>query len=289
MHGNEQNDGKAHFRRLSARAICLAVLISFCMASFGKGHAMKKAKHIGQVFTPTYLVQDILDSSGYTADADIVGKHVIDNSCGDGAFLDEVVRRYAARFLSRNADGRTLSRHLSEYVHGIEIDPIAHAACIRRLNGLAEEFDLRGVSWDIRNADALTVRDYDGRMDYVVGNPPYVRVHNLAENFGKVKSFNFCKGGMTDLYLVFYEIGLRMLSDVGVYGGLYVLTDIDDGLLRRVLFSKAFTEYVVALKKYKSGGYYTFSSQDLERYLNHALHGMLSNDKRRKRQAKTSF
>lgn len=36
--------------------------------------------------------------------------------------------------------------------------------------------------------------------------------------------------------------------------------------------NEAFTKYISMLKKYKSGGYYTFSSRDLEWYLNYALH-----------------
>lgn len=32
--------------------------------------------------------------------------------------------------------------------------------------------------------------------------------------------------------------------------------------------TEEFLNYVKALKKYKSGGYYTFSSKDLENYLN---------------------
>lgn len=216
MHKKEQNRKEALFMGVSVKAIALVILILLCMASFGKSHAMKKRKQIGQVFTPKYLVQDILDISGYTKSAGILEKHVIDNSCGDGAFLDEIVRRYAAKFLSTNDDRHTLARHLSKYVHGIEIDPIVYEECIRRLNNLAVQLGLGPVPWDIRNADALTIRDYDGKMDYVVGNPPYVRVHNLEENYCKVKSFKFSRGGMTDLYLVFYEIGLRMLSDSGV-------------------------------------------------------------------------
>jgi adenine-specific DNA-methyltransferase len=52
-------------------------------------------------------------------------------------------------------------------------------------------------------------------MDYVVGNPPYVRVHNLEDSYDEVKSFVFAQDGMTDLYLVFYELGLRMLNKKG--------------------------------------------------------------------------
>ena len=41
-------------------------------------------------------------------------------------------------------------------------------------------------------------------MDWVVGNPPYVRVHNLGSSAMDVKRQVFSQGGMTDLYLSFY-------------------------------------------------------------------------------------
>ena len=80
---------------------------------------------------------------------------------------------------------------------------------------LEHDLNLPPVAWDIRCADALQVRDFNGRMDFVIGNPPYVRVHNLENTFAQVKRHAFCGGGMTDLYLVFYEIGLHMLSAGG--------------------------------------------------------------------------
>ena len=50
----------------------------------------KKSKKIGQVFTPEYLVNNMLDYIGYIG-SDIIRKHIIDNSCGDGAFLKQIV------------------------------------------------------------------------------------------------------------------------------------------------------------------------------------------------------
>lgn len=175
---------------------------------------MEKEKRFGQVFTPEYLVRDILDFVGYVPHGDILEKHVIDNSCGDGAFLVEVARRYAEAYFTRHGrnGGKTLARQLGTFVHGIEIDSESHAACLKRLDAFAAELGLPPVGWDVRNADALTVDAYDGKMDFVVGNPPYVRVHNLGGNFNRVKGHSFCTEGMTDLYLVFYEIGLGMLS-----------------------------------------------------------------------------
>ena len=57
----------------------------------------------------------------------------------------------------------------------------------------------------------------------------------------------------------------RVPSGNGVYGGLYILTEHPEGL--KVLETQDFMNYVKMLGKYKSGGYYTFSSKELENYL----------------------
>lgn len=43
---------------------------------------MNKEKRFGQIFTPQYLVEDILDFAGYSG-AVILQRHTIDNSCGN--------------------------------------------------------------------------------------------------------------------------------------------------------------------------------------------------------------
>ncbi len=177
---------------------------------------MDKEKRFGQIFTPPYLVDDILDFSGYSGSA-ILHKHAIDNSCGDGAFLVAMARRYCDAFSCAHDkdDKKTLAKQLGKFIHGIEKDEISHAACMARMRQMESELSLPPVNWDIRCADALRVRDFDGHMDFVIGNPPYVRVHNLENTFAQVKQHAFCGGGMTDLYLVFYEIGLNMLASGG--------------------------------------------------------------------------
>ena len=178
---------------------------------------MDKEKRFGQIYTPEFLVKDILDFAGYKSDENILEKHVIDNSCGDGAFLLEVVRRYCKAYsqLHGKKQRKKLSLQLHKYIHGIELDVIAYGECLRNLDKLAEELEIPPVNWDVRNTDTMTVDEFDGMMDFVVGNPPYVRVHNLDKDFQRVKRYRFCDGGMTDLYLVFYEIGLRMLAQHG--------------------------------------------------------------------------
>ena len=72
-------------------------------------------KQHGRVYTPDYLVRQILDFGGYTKER-IIGKHVIDNSCGDGAFLREIVKRYCEVY-----QGKDIKQHLETYIHGIEL------------------------------------------------------------------------------------------------------------------------------------------------------------------------
>jgi adenine-specific DNA-methyltransferase len=58
----------------------------------------------------------------------------------------------------------------------------------------------------------------------------------------------------------------RVPAGSGVYGGLYILTEHPESL--KALETQDFMNYVKMLGKYKSGGYYTFSSKELENYLN---------------------
>ncbi len=174
-----------------------------------------KEKLAGRVFTPAHLVEFMLDLATYVPDDSILGRHVADNSCGEGAFLEPVVRRYAEAYRKKSGDKKGLRKDLEKFVHGIELDAETHANCLRRLDGVADELGLGKVQWDVRCGDALAEAAFDGRMDWVVGNPPYVRVHNLGSSAMDVKRQVFSQGGMTDLYLSFYELGFRMLAPKG--------------------------------------------------------------------------
>ena len=131
---------------------------------------MKKKKS-GQVYTPDHLVREIMDTAGYCGNA-VLSKHVIDNSCGDGAFLKEIVKRYCKAFLSECQNTILLKRHLESYVHGIEIVPSEYLKCLENLNDVAKQFNLYGVCWDVLCGDALKENSFNGKRDYVLGNPP---------------------------------------------------------------------------------------------------------------------
>lgn len=170
-------------------------------------------KKMGEVFTPKFIVDMMLDELGYVDFLSISKKHIIDNSAGDGAFLVEIIRRYIMVCLKNDISLVNIKRELETYIHGIEISKKNYEKLIGNLEKVANEFNVKNVNWDILNDDTLLIKKYDGFMDYVVGNPPYVRIHNLTNQ--NTDSFLFSKKGMTDLYIVFFEIAFKMLSKKG--------------------------------------------------------------------------
>lgn len=170
-------------------------------------------KKNGRVYTPRFIVERILDLADYRGEK-IAGKLVVDPSCGDGAFLTVVVERYCRE--NANLGAARLKAELETCVRGIELDPTEREQCVRNLDAVALNFGVQGVNWNVVCADALTFDRWNGQIDFVVGNPPYVRVHNLGASFDVVKRFEFAQTGMTDLFLVFYELGLQMLNRRGV-------------------------------------------------------------------------
>ena len=71
------------------------------------------------------------------------------------------------------------------------------------------------------------------------------------------------------------EVNTIKLIDVpigsGLYSGLYILTEVPRSILESIIKSEDFIKYLSLLKNYKSGGYYTYNSKDLEQYLNYKI------------------
>lgn len=216
-------------------------------------------KKNGRVYTPAYIVDNILDLTGYTDN--IRKKHVIDNSCGDGAFLKEIVHRYCECFKNTKKD--ELKNELELYIHGIEIEKEEQQKCINNLNKLIKKYGLDEVNWDIKCADTIKVKDYDGKMDFVLGNPPYVRVHNLGDSFDEIKRFSYAQQGMTDLFIVFYEIGIKMLNKNGILG--YItpnsfFNSVAGTYMREQFISNNYLSTIVDLKHYQAFNAMTYTA-----------------------------
>lgn len=173
-----------------------------------------KTKNLGQIYTPEHIVKDMLNILDYQGEK-ILQKHIIDNSCGDGAFLKIIVERYINEYKKKYGNLVGVEKELETYIHGIEIDKYEYIKCLNNLSQHVFWFGISGIRWDILNADTVETKTFNNKMDYVVGNPPYVRIHNLMNNFHRIRKFDFCKSGMSDMYILFYQIGFNMLNSTG--------------------------------------------------------------------------
>lgn len=221
-----------------------------------------KVKHRGKIYTPDYLVEIILNQGHYVI-GNINKKHVIDNSCGDGQFIIHVVDRYIKDFLTNSSDLEVLKKELELYIHAIEIDNEELEVCIDRCNKLVSQYGISNVKWDFINGDTLQETRFNNCMDFVVGNPPYVRVHNLNESFNSVKNYLFGNGGMTDLYIVFYEIGIKMLNDTGILS--YItpssfFTSLAGQNMRNYLLDNNMIESICDLKHFQAFNATTYTT-----------------------------
>ena len=183
---------------------------------------MGKKKKDGKIFTPKEtadrMLSDILmwDKLKYENGRVYwpnIRKHIIDNSCGDGAFLALIVDFYIHNVsVTTRRNKQEIKRLLETYIHGIELDPVEYQKCLERLDRVAALDGIKDVKWDIQNRDALSCHDYDGKMDFVIANPPYIRTHDLECD---LSGYTFTDEGMKDIYLAFYELGFRMLNETG--------------------------------------------------------------------------
>ena len=167
-----------------------------------------KSKNLGQVFTPPFVVDLMLKMP---QNKTLCGRKILEAGCGDGAFLTALARRYASEFLEHSKDLKRLKFELETNLIGVEIDTEILNKCHENLDKVASEFGLKNVAWNLQNGDFLELyENYKGQIDLIIGNPPYIRVHNLNENARK-----FTRGGMSDLFLIFFELGFECLKKGG--------------------------------------------------------------------------
>ena len=182
---------------------------------------MSKHKTLGQVYTPNWIVSEILDSIGYNNEI-ILDKYILEPSCGDGVFLTEIVKRYIKIASANNLSTQQIATNLEKYIYGIELDEIEYKKSTDNLDNLVikELSQNLKIKWNIFNQNTLEIyKSYSNFFDFVVGNPPYIRIHNLDLNTREVlkQDFMFSEGTI-DIYLSFFEMGLKMLKSDGFLG-----------------------------------------------------------------------
>ena len=167
-----------------------------------------------QVFTPPDYVEKLLDAIGYKDN--LMGKLILENSCGDGNILVAIVQRYIDDCRKHDISDGFIRDGLARDIVGIEIDTEQYKNCKKTLDDLINRNDLFPVDWQIFNDDYLRRQDAQ-KYDYIVGNPPYLTYSEIEESEQVYLKENFisCKKGKFDYCYAFIEKSIGSLSSVG--------------------------------------------------------------------------
>jgi adenine-specific DNA-methyltransferase len=182
---------------------------------------MTKHKTLGQVFTPHWIVAEILDLVGYDNES-ILDMYILEPSSGDGAFLCEIVNRYINICMNKKFETSEIIARLEKYIYAIELDKAEYEKSIQNITRLVNEklHTNQTLNWNFYNQNTLDFyNNYTHYFDFVVGNPPYIRIHNLDPNTKEIlkRDFLFSEGTI-DIYLSFFEMGFKMLKKDGFLG-----------------------------------------------------------------------
>lgn len=166
-----------------------------------------------QIPTPNEYVKIMLDEAGYLTN--LAGKRVLENSCGEGNILAEIVRRYISDCKKQGLSAEQIQQGLMHDIVGYEVDQACVDVCIEKLNAILKAENIRGIKWNIKAEDYLC--SPSDEFDYIIGNPPYITYHNLTENErGFLKqSFSSCSKGRFDYYYAFVEKSYNELQTGG--------------------------------------------------------------------------
>ncbi|MBO0804392.1 MAG: Eco57I restriction-modification methylase domain-containing protein [Nocardiopsaceae bacterium] len=180
-----------------------------------------RVQNHGEVFTRRWVVGVLLDLTGYTSDRDLGELHLLEPSCGTGAFLGPAVERLIA---SAVQSGRDLAS-LGDAIRAYDLRP-GHVRACRELcvglltgAGAARPVAAQLAERWVRQVDFLLPGIDERPADVVIGNPPYIRYDDLPEDTAALYRRRWrAMRGRGDIYVGFIERSLGMLTPGGKAG-----------------------------------------------------------------------
>lgn len=166
-----------------------------------------------QISTPRNYVTQMLNFINYTHN--VFGKRVLENSCGKGNILLEIVKRYIIDARNNDISDEQIVKGIEKDIIAFEIDEKEIVICIERLNNLVKKMGISNVNWNINHKDFL--RQSNEKYDYIIGNPPYITYHDLDKGDREYLKENYssCNEGRYDYSYAFVEASIKSLRKKG--------------------------------------------------------------------------
>jgi adenine-specific DNA-methyltransferase len=207
----------------------------------------------GAVYTKPWVTELILDMAGYDASGDLATKFAVEPAAGEGAFLAPMAVRLIRSALSKGREPLECQGSLLAYELDQESADVARTRVSRSLieEGIPEaEADMLAAGW-VRVGDYLAEAAGLPRADFIVGNPPYIRLEDVPADLAVYyRSAYRTMKGRADLYVAFFEAALHQLVDSGVCAFICAdrwMLNHYGSELRRLVTSKFAVEAVVEM------------------------------------------
>lgn len=212
----------------------------------------------GAIYTPKLIREFIVDQV-FNDLTEIESLKICDPACGCSGFL------YSAALKIHDETGKKLSLIIEENLFGLDIQDysIERSKILLSLVAIINGEDQKEYAFNFFKGNALDydwferIYDFSG-FDAVVGNPPYVCSRNIEEE-SKVllENWSVCSTGHPDLYIPFFELGIKCLREDGILGYITMNTFF------KSINGRALRDY---LSKFENsiidfGGYQVFNSK----------------------------
>ncbi|MEU5087005.1 Eco57I restriction-modification methylase domain-containing protein [Streptomyces sp. NPDC021356] len=199
----------------------MATIALFSTDDLSLPESLQEAVEHGEVFTRAWVVELVLDLLGYTADKSLCDLKLVEPACGGGAFLTVVASRVSASCQAHQrpiTDAIAAVRAFDLLDRNVEQSRTLIAETLQGEGWGSEDARKVAKAW-VKRDDYLLQSDADHRADYVVGNPPYIRLEVVPDDrMTAYRQSCPTMGGRADIYIGFYEVALRSLNQGGQLG-----------------------------------------------------------------------
>lgn len=162
-------------------------------------------KENGVVFTPEWVANFMIEKV-FNGQKILGDEKILDAGCGEGVFATIAAQRFA------KLTGKNINEIIEQNIYFIDTSDEYIEKTKQNLQKLSKD-KIKQFNAVI---DDFCFHKFDKKFDFIIGNPPYVRIQNLNGRKEQLqKNYITASNGSIDLYFCFFEQALNLLNKNG--------------------------------------------------------------------------
>ena len=174
-------------------------------------------REYGSIFTKREVVEAILDLIKFSLKSFPVKSSILEPSFGEGSFLFPIIERVLDNYACSGKDDGEILTNLQDVIRAVEIqqDTFERVKLM-----VIELLKSKGFSLTLSKSladkwlinDDYLLHNFEGKFDYIVGNPPYIRQEKVSqEKISEYRKQFKTLYDRADIYVAFIEKSLQLL------------------------------------------------------------------------------